>query len=354
MNKYLPSKKFIIILSSIVIALVIIFVTPKIINYIKEKTAPAKLTNTEVKEKIQEYMTVDSDNDGLKDWEEALYKTDPKKADTDGDGTSDGEEVRLNRDPLKANTAPKGQEPNDKIDPQIIADNKKTQEDFAKLSDTDKIGRMMFSQYLATKKVGQTLTDTDINSIIQNTLTETPAISFKQYSPFEIITSKVNSPEAIKKYGNDVAQVLMTDLFAKKVAVQDYDFYGMAQIKGLILLIQAGGSEKEISQAFNQLSPVVSQYNTLVADLLKVTAPSNLAVKHLALVNAFELIHDNLSQIQGSSNNIIILPPLFSNYSDSINNIWAPITDLANYFTSNKVTFSSSDFGNQLFNGIMP
>ena len=36
MNKYLPSKKFIIILSSIVIALVIIFVTPKIINYIKE------------------------------------------------------------------------------------------------------------------------------------------------------------------------------------------------------------------------------------------------------------------------------------------------------------------------------
>jgi hypothetical protein len=35
---------------------------------------------------------VDTDLDGLKDWEEALWGTDPKNPDTDGDGTADGRE----------------------------------------------------------------------------------------------------------------------------------------------------------------------------------------------------------------------------------------------------------------------
>lgn len=42
----------------------------------------------------------DSDSDGLRDWEEALYKTNPENPDTDGDGTKDGDEIRQNRNPL--------------------------------------------------------------------------------------------------------------------------------------------------------------------------------------------------------------------------------------------------------------
>jgi hypothetical protein len=65
-------------------------------------------TNTdEIKQKLAT-LSVDSDNDGLKDWEEPLYKTDPQNPDTDGDGTNDGDEIKQNRDPLK-----KG--PNDKV-----------------------------------------------------------------------------------------------------------------------------------------------------------------------------------------------------------------------------------------------
>ena len=43
----------------------------------------------------------DSDNDGLPDWEEALWKTDSHNPDTDSDGTLDGEEVKLGRNPTK-------------------------------------------------------------------------------------------------------------------------------------------------------------------------------------------------------------------------------------------------------------
>ncbi len=44
----------------------------------------------------------DSDNDGLLDWEEKVYGTDPNNPDTDGDGTTDGEEIKQHRDPLVA------------------------------------------------------------------------------------------------------------------------------------------------------------------------------------------------------------------------------------------------------------
>lgn len=45
---------------------------------------------------------IDSDRDGLKDWEEMLRGTNPQNPDSDGDGTSDGEEVAKGRNPLLA------------------------------------------------------------------------------------------------------------------------------------------------------------------------------------------------------------------------------------------------------------
>ncbi len=49
-----------------------------------------------------QYKNTDSDADGLFDWEETLWRTDPENADTDKDGTKDGQEVALSRDPNKA------------------------------------------------------------------------------------------------------------------------------------------------------------------------------------------------------------------------------------------------------------
>jgi hypothetical protein len=48
-----------------------------------------------------ENIFTDSDQDGLSNEEERLYKTDPQKRDTDGDSYSDGVEVKSGYDPLK-------------------------------------------------------------------------------------------------------------------------------------------------------------------------------------------------------------------------------------------------------------
>ncbi len=46
--------------------------------------------------------STDSDNDGIKDWEEVIRGTNPYGTDSDNDGTPDGDEIAANRDPLKA------------------------------------------------------------------------------------------------------------------------------------------------------------------------------------------------------------------------------------------------------------
>jgi hypothetical protein len=62
-----------------------------------------------------EKLRRDTDGDGLQDWEEILYRTDPAKEDTDGDGTPDGEEVKSGRDPLRVNTSQNPARPDDYI-----------------------------------------------------------------------------------------------------------------------------------------------------------------------------------------------------------------------------------------------
>jgi len=51
-------------------------------------------------ETLVQSQNIDSDNDGLKDWQETLYKTDANNPDTDGDGYLDGEEIDSGHNPL--------------------------------------------------------------------------------------------------------------------------------------------------------------------------------------------------------------------------------------------------------------
>ena len=65
-----------------------------------KKDAFSQFTLWGAKETTISSQTIDSDNDGLKDWEENLYKTDPWNPDTDGDGYLDGEEINSGHNPL--------------------------------------------------------------------------------------------------------------------------------------------------------------------------------------------------------------------------------------------------------------
>lgn len=96
--KKLPIKKLPLI--TILVALVLAIGLLLFIGRYSKKEAFSGINIWGAKETVIESQNIDTDNDGLKDWEEELYKTDPYNPDTDGDGYLDGEEVNSGHNPL--------------------------------------------------------------------------------------------------------------------------------------------------------------------------------------------------------------------------------------------------------------
>ena len=94
------------IINTLVLLVGICFLIALGIWFLSRKTEanPARVTPQKQSAVATKPATVvfDADGDGLPDWEEALWSTNPKKPDTDGDGTPDGEEVAVHRNPRKA------------------------------------------------------------------------------------------------------------------------------------------------------------------------------------------------------------------------------------------------------------
>lgn len=65
---------------------------------------------------IKKIERPDSDEDGLADWEEALWHTDAANPDTDGDGSKDGEEIVLGRDPRRGGTGDRLLDPQERLE----------------------------------------------------------------------------------------------------------------------------------------------------------------------------------------------------------------------------------------------
>tara|TARA_B100000686_G_scaffold320640_1_gene372515 strand:- start:285 stop:1154 length:870 start_codon:yes stop_codon:yes gene_type:complete len=92
----LPIKTVFKISILLLLVAVIAFNIWKIYLYNQQGQAEAEIQKQEA---LIDRGDDDTDQDGLADWEEYLYGTDPEIADTDGDGVSDGQEVSLGRDP---------------------------------------------------------------------------------------------------------------------------------------------------------------------------------------------------------------------------------------------------------------
>ena len=77
------------IISSALLAIILVGVA-----FVLSRSDTPRIKNTgEAKKANFAIGDIDTDSDGLKDWEERLWRTDANNKDTDNDGASDGEEV---------------------------------------------------------------------------------------------------------------------------------------------------------------------------------------------------------------------------------------------------------------------
>src|SRR3989338_1342777 len=256
-SKYLPSKKFILILSVIIVLAVVIFViffmSSSGENFITgdKSDSALKIENQTIVDLIQN----DSDGDGIADWEEALWGTDKNKKITFND-MPDATYIENKKKELK-------------IESSINE---------TKLTETEKFAREFFSSYSAMKSSGQIDSDT-INSF-SNALGQkivNPSL-IDRYKETDIKTSTLDDLATKQKYYQD-----MQNLFKSYQSVGLGDELDIIS-KGLASNSASGTTDN--TDQYSRLSIIANAYQDFAKKIMEMSVPSSLAQYHLQIANS--------------------------------------------------------------------
>ena len=275
MQSNIPHKKLIV---SGVLALFIIAVgliaSGKAQIYSEKKLATQDISKISVLSvsTTTAYVDRDTDADGLPDWEERLFLSDPLKFDTDGDGTPDGEEVRLGRDPSKANTAKGGEPPNDML-PSI-------QDPHFATSTTDVLGikKEYFAKFLTAE--GGKIREQTYKALLKRF---DPSTVRATHQLVDLNVSSDNSPEGIHAYGNAFGRLIV------KYTKPSH------RVEEQILKDAITSSS---SHPLRELQLPAISYMNFSTDLQVLSVPSALASSHLKIVNGYEQMSKGLLAMQ--------------------------------------------------------
>ena len=270
---YLPNKKIILI----ILFILIIFAGWFYVSAEKNKQTEYVASREEnalsvVMDKTSQY-DADTDGDGLKDWEETLWKTNSNKADTDGDGTNDNEEITLGRDPLKVG-------PNDTIsDKEDLVAQEKSIADSKKNTMTAIYARKFMSDYLTLKTQKGELTEEDKKALVVKTMNDIkPPELVDKYKIADLHISKDISEESIKIYATGMKSVFIDTKMPK-----------MSEIDIFTVLLKSIKEEdfKNTEASINALNQYVVLNKQILEVLLLPFIPENLSKNHLEIVNGF-------------------------------------------------------------------
>jgi len=221
------------------------------------------LTNTQAS-----VMEIDTDKDGLPDWKEALWKTNPNNSDTDADGTSDGEEIKLNRNPLKP-------APGDEFTPEEIK-NLNQQDgtpEFNQISKTSELAEKFLNQYVLQKSLNSGILDDAakdalMKSVLGEVSTELP---FRTYTISDIKISDTDNTEDIKQYGNEMGAI------AKKYNPR----VRMDEISSSLKI----ALETKNKDGLYNIKIALEKYTNIINESLKISVPRSAVNVHLDFLN---------------------------------------------------------------------
>lgn len=260
----------------------------------------------------------DSDGDGLVDWEETLWKTDPKNRDTDGDGTTDGDEVKLKRNPLVP--GPDDALPEDFLQKQAISDNSDQT-----LTQTQLFTRDLVNTYLKLKETGQ-FTPENQTKLVDSFTEEAASRARKIETPAHTVD---------ELFIEDAAGIIPVSQYAQKIEFAlgnnlTYSFAGkeLALLKDIL--------EKKDSRPVTVFGEAEKAYRNLASALLSMKVPRDIAATHVALINSALAIAKNFSDIQLSQTDPLQALISVKRYSEEAAVFGTRLNDISAYLLSVK------------------
>lgn len=250
---------------------------------------------------VENLVNKDSDKDGVPDWEEGLWGTNPNSKDSDADGVTDDKEIAKLKADLKQNTDGLVEDPNS-TGTNLTQTDKFSQELLTTLAAINQTGDM---DPATAQKLGETLA-TQIESSAPK----------KVYGPGDIKIIKDDSAAAIQKYNEAL------DSITKK-----YPASGSAMD---ILQRFAAEEGNDDTTVLSELDPIVTQTNQVIAGIVKTSVPQSLAAMHLAFINSLEKVSENLNDIQLYNTDAVLALAAISQYEQNTADLQAAVDNLSN------------------------
>lgn len=318
MGMKLPSSKVSILLVSVVVIVAAIVS----INSYKERLAVGEIAEEDLADNAvltikrdTENDSTDTDSDGLRDWEEILWGTDPNNPDTDGDGTLDGSEVIDNRDP----TIPGPNDTPTALRQAEIAESSAIYEGLPEGTLTDNLSINLAKNYFNLRG-GNAYTAETQSELVGSISSDVDVLTQPEikYNVSDISTT-VSTEDTLRDYGNRLAEIQIRYMkVLGSIDNPDYDAY---------------------------MRTITSTYFVYADELVTLPVPTSLVSVHIDIANSYYNIGLALQNLSNYSQDPVKALLAIRTYN-AIQELQAEnMITVANYLKENAILFDSEEPG---------
>ncbi len=271
------------------------------------------------------YAAKDTDSDGLPDWEEALYGTDPTNPHSVSPALTDGDAVAQGLVSPKFSTA-SSTPVNTAAIPGIVA---------ASSTVTDQFARTLFSQYLLTRGASAP-TQSDITAFVEQ--------GVKQLEASHAYPTAFNAGQV--RVVGEGADAMTAYAAAAEAA---YAKYTVATDKGE-LDYYSDAVTKSDAASLTKVSAIANAYRSTARALILVPAPKEAAAVHLALANAMDQMGAVLTDMATVNNDPLRAMLGIDRYDAAHTALVGALAQMHQVFVQDGVTLEEGSAGYYFYN----
>lgn len=246
----------------------------------------------------------DTDGDGLYDWEEVLWSSDPLSPDSDGDGVSDGKEVQAGASPSKDSATSSGSRLS--TTPAVTA--------------TQAVSRQLMAAALARTSGSGAQDVKSEEQVLTTALNEAQA--YLVVPPYT--ASEIKSTESTPDSRTIYVATLLGIFTAMTAASEDETF--------LLQRIAQGDTS-----ALVPLTSIAETYRGQTEQLRRAPVPSDAAAMHIRLVNALLMYSNALEGIVAFYEDPILAAAALNTFTPRHKELVLAVYDLKLYFDSHNI-----------------
>lgn len=275
---------------------------------------------------LQAVATRDSDHDGLPDWEEALYGTDPHKADTRGLGMTDGEAVAKGL--IVPNAVARINTPS--TTPQTSSDDSLAPSP-ASNTLTAKFAQNLFILYLSAKQEngGKDLSQQDLQKIALQAIdkfSKSVSISPNFKTKNEIAVSG-SGGKALRAFASSADTVFSNTPIRSKKSETAY-LYDALQNK----------SKDSAQSALTHITIIANGYQKISAGLSVLPVPKELAGADLNLINALYRLGAIIGDFTHINNDPLTAIIAMKQYPEAVQKLGKAFLAISSVYKDNSVS----------------